>query len=300
MAWLVRLSTIFATGRHGPEAPDQPDVEQLTSALWDLGTTGIQEAPGGEIIAGFDTEPGARTAAEQLSAGHPETIRAAAVEPVPAIGRWPQGDGARTLTVATGRFRFDMEIDPAGVFGHGAHPTTMLALQLLMSGDGPGRRVLDVGTGTGVLAIAAAMAGATEVVAIDIDRRAVSVAADNAARNQVAVTTTSMTIDELLESIDSSTPGSRFDTVVTNVLLPVHRELAADIRRSLGPGGRLVTAGYLVEQADEVVGLYCGPPPEGGAGGDRHNRADLPDEGLLIDDERRAEGWIGHRFRPRR
>ena len=321
MAWLVRFSTIFTADAdphadphdnhhdhdHDPHdndhdndtdgpaaAPNRPDIELFFSQLWDLGTTGIHRAPDGEIVTGFETESGARSAARRMAARHPGVVGAAAIESAPPIDRWRQGDGARTLTVATDRFHFDMEIDAAGVFGHGAHPTTLLAMNLLLSDGGPGRRVLDVGTGTGVLAIAAALAGATEVVAIDVDRRAVSVAADNAARNQVAVTATSMTIAELLDSIDSATPGSRFDTVVANVLLPVHRDLVSDIRRSLGPGGRLITAGYLLEQAQEVTDLYCSPSAGGG------DRRDPSDRGMIVEDHRSAEGWACHRFSARR
>jgi ribosomal protein L11 methyltransferase len=139
----------------------------------------------------------------------------------------------------------EVVLDPGMAFGTGAHPTTALCLEALSSllADRPGASVLDVGTGSGLLAIAARKLGAGRVAGNDTDPVAVRVAQENAARNGVAV--------ELVPGPASAIPGS-FDLVVANILANTLVELAPVLAARLAPGGVLLLSGLLAGQEGEV------------------------------------------------
>jgi ribosomal protein L11 methyltransferase len=149
-------------------------------------------------------------------------------------------------------------------FGTGTHPTTSLCLAGLceLLAARPGATVLDVGTGSGLLAIAARKLGAGRVAANDVDPVAIRVAEENAARNGVAL--------ELVASGVEAIPG-RFDVVLANILANTLVELAPRIAERLAPGGVVLLSGILAPQEEEVrrayVALGLAPHP----GGDRRD-----------------------------
>ena len=134
-------------------------------------------------------------------------------------------------------------LDPGMAFGTGLHPTTQLCLEAVEELVEKGARVLDVGTGSGILAIAAALSGA-DVWACDTDPVAVRTATENATANAVPVTVT----DGGIELV----PPGRFDLIVANILAPVIERLAPDLAGRLDSDGTLVVSGILAEQADSV------------------------------------------------
>ncbi len=141
--------------------------------------------------------------------------------------------------------RVVVAVDPAGAFGHGGHPTTRLALAAVVAAARPGTRVLDVGSGTGVLAVVAAVLGAS-VVAVDTDPAAVAATLANARRNGVA--------DRVV--VGDGPPaatGAGFDLVVANLLLADQRPLAPVLPGLVAPGGRLALTGLLPAQLDELL-----------------------------------------------
>jgi ribosomal protein L11 methyltransferase len=163
--------------------------------------------------------------------------------------------------------RVGIEVEAALAFGTGHHGTTrgcLLALDaLLKRGLRPARpgaagragaRILDIGTGTGVLAIAAAKALHGRVLASDIDRRAVDVARDNARLNGVGA------LVELVHAggLDARRLRERgpFDLVFANILLPPLKRLAAPIARVLAPGAHVILSGLLVSQAPAALAAY--------------------------------------------
>lgn len=141
----------------------------------------------------------------------------------------------------------NLELDPGLAFGTGSHPTTHLCLEWLCDNVHGGERVLDYGCGSGILALAAARLGAADVLGVDIDERALEAAADNAARNSVAL--------RLTHSKQALT--EQFDIVVANILTNPLCVLAPLIAARLSPGGRLALSGVLASQAGQVIAAYA-------------------------------------------
>jgi ribosomal protein L11 methyltransferase len=143
-----------------------------------------------------------------------------------------------------------VRLDPGRSFGSGSHPSTQLVLAILEDLVEGGERVLDVGCGSGVLAIAACRLGAASAVAVDVDPVAREATVTNAATNGVAGRI------EVHQSL-TATAGP-FDIVVANIGARVLRELADGVQSLVAPGGSLVLAGLLGGQGDEVVAAYAG------------------------------------------
>ena len=142
----------------------------------------------------------------------------------------------------------DVVIDPAQAFGTGAHPTTRLCLELLLELE-PGGALVDVGCGSGVLAIAAARLGWAPVLGIDHERESVQATLDNAAANGVALQALH---HDLLR--DGPAPGA--PTVVANLLRPLLLRVAADGFAGTAPDV-LVASGLLAHEGDEVAAAFA-------------------------------------------
>jgi ribosomal protein L11 methyltransferase len=140
-----------------------------------------------------------------------------------------------------------VRLDPGRAFGSGSHPSTRLVVAAVAARLRPGDGVLDVGCGSGVLAVAAARLGAGEVVAIDTDPEARRATAENAARNGVTVTVTDAPVTEL---------DRRFELVLANIGAGTLIDLAPGLTARTAPGGHLVLAGLLADRADEVAAAY--------------------------------------------
>lgn len=142
-----------------------------------------------------------------------------------------------------------IHLDPGMAFGTGQHPSTRLSLLALERHMRAGMRVLDVGTGSGILAILAAKLGACEVLACDVDPVSIEVARENAALNQVA-DRVRLTVGSL-DVLDAE-PGT-VDVLVINILAPVIIELLPLARPLLRADGCVILAGLIDMQAGEVI-----------------------------------------------
>jgi ribosomal protein L11 methyltransferase len=137
-------------------------------------------------------------------------------------------------------------LDAGMAFGTGTHETTQLCIEALE--QAPGRQVLDVGTGTGILSIAALKLGATKARGTDIDPVAVAVAVTNAKDNAVD--------DRFSADARAPNAGSTYDTIVANILAGTLIEIADAIVSALARPGRLFLSGVLVEQERAVRAAF--------------------------------------------
>ncbi len=160
----------------------------------------------------------------------------------PSWVNWPAKDNEVSLT-----------LDPGQAFGTGTHATTGLCLEALaehFASSCPPQRVLDVGTGSGILAMASAALGAQAVIGCDIDSEACRVASENVAQNRLTqkVTITNRLLDKI--------PG-QYDLVLANILSAENIRLARLLVERLAPQGRLVLSGILIEQEQQVVDAFA-------------------------------------------
>lgn len=162
-------------------------------------------------------------------------------------------------------------LDPGLAFGTGTHPTTALCLEwldeLAVTGHLAQQTVLDVGCGSGILAIAALKLGASHADATDIDPQALQASRDNAERNGIAESNLNLYYPEQLSD------GGDYPIVTANILAGPLVELAPMIAGHVAPGGRITLSGVLANQANEVYEAYAA-------------------QGIAMDEPVIREGWV--------
>lgn len=167
-----------------------------------------------------------------------------------------------------------LRIDPKMSFGTGHHATTRLSLQLLSTAVTPGDRVIDVGTGTGVLAIAACRRGAASVEAVDTNPRAVANARENVAQNGVADCVT------VREGSVDAVPDGNAEVVIANITRGPLLTLLPALRRRLAPNGRLLLSGLLLADRTQM-------------------QSALKEQNLVVHDTQTEDGWWAVHAQPR-
>jgi ribosomal protein L11 methyltransferase len=210
------------------------------------------------VAAAAGPEAGRRLAFARVAAKDWVGESLAGLKPVPA-GRFVVHGAHDRGRVPVNRI--GIEIEAALAFGTGHHGTTrgcLLALDRLckLPARGMPRRMLDLGTGSGVLAIAAARALRQSVLATDIDAGAVRAASDNARLNRAGG------LVLVVQANGVTAPAIRacapFDLVFANILLGPLQRLATPLRQILAPGGRIVLSGILAAQANAALAAYRG------------------------------------------
>jgi len=142
----------------------------------------------------------------------------------------------------------NLTLDPGLAFGTGTHPTTALCLTWLEQASLSNKRVIDYGCGSGVLAIAASMLGASHVDAVDLDEQALIATRSNAINNHLSTDELSVTMPHALHA--------PVDLLIANILLKPLLQLKSEFRRLLKPGGVLVVSGILNDQTAELRSAY--------------------------------------------
>ncbi len=139
-----------------------------------------------------------------------------------------------------------IQIDPSMAFGTGKHSTTILSLEMLEKTIKGGEKVLDVGTGSGILAIASAKLGAKDVIAVDIDPIAVNIAKENLKINGVT-NKVRVICGDLASAI-----RDKYDVVVSNIFTKVLLSMLLDVKSRLNPNGYWILSGILETEKSEV------------------------------------------------
>lgn len=234
------------------------DAEVAADRLWRAGASAIEEDDAGDrvrlttLLAGDDDTsrmrlgdlPGHWTVAfvdgddapSQAWRDHAQPVEVNDELVLQPAWQPAAGDHGRTVVM----------VEPGGSFGLGDHPTTRLSADAIWRLTSAGDRVLDVGCGSGVLGIVAALRGAASITAIDVAEAAREATVDNARRNGVAECVDASCIP--LTQIEG-----RYELVVANILAPTLIELADHLRRVLAPSGTLVISGLLADHHDHVV-----------------------------------------------
>jgi len=172
----------------------------------------------------------------------------------------PQHIGQHTVIVPTWREYIPqtgeliIHLDPGMAFGTGLHATTRLCLAAIEREIKPGMRALDVGTGSGILAIAMAKQGASQIEAIDIDSVACHVAQDNLALNDITqVKVSQETLASATADDNQIHNGQGYDLLTVNIFADVIIAMAPAIARALRSGGIFIASGIIASKAEDVI-----------------------------------------------
>lgn len=235
------------------------DVDLVSGLLWGAGVTAVSEEERADGTWTLRTDvPEGGVAALQAAVGERWHVAVAAVDD--GLDAWREharvARAGRVVVhppwvplgpVAAGEVV--VEVDPGPSFGHGAHPTTRLCLAALDRLVGPGAAVLDVGCGSGVLAVAAVRLGAGRAVGVDIDAAAVAATRANAERNGVA--------DRVDARLAPAPADATFDVVVANIGAAALRDLAPALVAAVAPGGALVLSGLLDPPPADLAAAFA-------------------------------------------
>ena len=158
------------------------------------------------------------------------------------VPAWQEYDGDRV----------PIRLDPGLLFGTGDHPTTRLCLAAVERAVKPGARVLDLGCGSGILGIAAAVLGCASVTAVDVDEKAPEIVAQNAALSGVEDRFTVLVGDVIADRRLRQKLGGGYDLVLANIVADVIIPLAQHVPAMLAPGGVFVCSGIIDGREDET------------------------------------------------
>jgi ribosomal protein L11 methyltransferase len=161
--------------------------------------------------------------------------------------------------------------DAQGVFGSGEHAATQMALMLMEQSVKPGDRVLDLGTGSGILAVAAARLGAAQVTAVDIDDAAVALAGKTVTANQVSDVVT-------VRHGGVEVAHDKYDLVLANIFTGVIISLAEEFAKVVQLGGSLIASGVIASRSHHVITAVC-------------------DAGFEVAERMERDGWSALLFR---
>ena len=248
-----------------PTPVDSERIEQLIAALDDEGPTAVEERSSGVAVF-FPSDDRRNRALEIARAFAPEaSVTAVSI----SDEAWAERSQASLTAIRVGRVVVTppwarantassdedlvITIVPSMGFGTGHHASTRLCLQLLQSWRHDARSVLDVGTGSGVLAIAAWRLGAPRVIGIDVDADALTSARENVELNG-ADAAVELRIVDLADA--SNQLGGGFDIVLANLTGAVLERFAPALGSLVAPGGSLIVSGFQIGEDGDVLRAF--------------------------------------------
>jgi ribosomal protein L11 methyltransferase len=255
---------------HVDVAPD--DVDEISALLFELGAEGVEvrdettlakSAASGKVtlVGAFATREDAETAIGELE----PSLNPRYEEVVGDAWRDAWKEHYKPYAIAEGlvvRPPWEpyepkegekvLELEPGRAFGTGLHETTRLVARAIKANaaEVQGKLAIDVGCGSGILALSAVALGAERAIAIDNDPEAIDVTRENAARNGLTDRIDASTTD--VAALDATAP-----LVLANIEARVLVPMAPDLKRRVAPGGLLLLSGILVPQKDEVRAAYA-------------------------------------------
>lgn len=228
-------------------------VEQFEHGLWHLGQITPFPQPSYTSVPDADWETAWKRGFRAIPIGGRLLVQPVAAvngagnQPIWNDGFEPIGDSA---PLPADPNRIVLLLEPGMAFGTGTHPTTRHCLELLERRLHPGDRALDLGCGSGILSIAAALLGASSVQALDIDPQAVQLAQVNLSHNQLSGT---VAVEQ--GSLAQVPEPARFELIMANIQARVIAGLLGDgLAGHLSPKGALIVSGILDEQLAEIDG----------------------------------------------
>ncbi|MBR5295429.1 MAG: 50S ribosomal protein L11 methyltransferase, partial [Clostridia bacterium] len=167
-----------------------------------------------------------------------------------------------------------IRIDPAAAFGSGTHATTRLCLEAMEPHLKKDDRVLDMGCGSGILAIGAKKLGAGEIFAVDIDEAAVRTSEENFVKNDISLDQVTLICGNILEEENKlEKMGKGFDVICANIVAQIIKDMAPLLLAALKKGGILLASGILESREEEVKNA-------------------LLEAGFLLLESHRSDGWV--------
>lgn len=265
---------LFETGASGLVQDPHPQKDD-----WMISRAGYEPQLDSESVR-IDLESRMETVAEAFDLEQTPAIRWGYVESGDWAEKWKEGlhpieIGERLVIKPTwcdypdNTGRIIISLDPGMAFGTGLHATTRMCLQvleeLLRKSPDAYPEILDIGTGSGILAMAAAVLSPGAITAVDIDPEAVAVAADNLKLNNLS--------QQIRMAVGGpETLSGRFDLILANLTANPLTGMAFAMKHLIKPGGTAVLSGLLRHQADDVLAVY-------------------QDQGFSLDERRNDEEW---------
>ncbi len=175
--------------------------------------------------------------------------------------------------------RITLEIDPASSFGTGQHNTTKLCLELMEKSLNPNDKVLDLGCGSGILSIGAMLLGADSATAVDIEENAVSIARENAEKNNISNENYKVYCGDVISNKElTENIGSGYDLITANIVADVLIAMKNLFKTFIRKNGILIISGIIIERKDEVV-------------------SEILSAGFEIIEIAESEGWAAVKFK---
>ena len=259
-----RLSVLGAEGFVIENEEDFKEFLDKNRQYWDYVDEGLAESYSGvsRVKCYFSDEPDGRATADRIKAAFPESEEAYTAD-LDWENSWkenyrPIEVGERLVIVPSWEDtpedgRLPVILEPGLTFGTGSHPTTKMCLRALEKYAGKGKRILDLGCGSGILGIAALVLGCDSCTACDIDPKSPEMALENAGLNgifedRLKAYCGDITTDRSL----MSNLGTGYDIVTANIVADVIISLAPHVRRYMAGDGVFICSGILDSRRDEV------------------------------------------------
>jgi ribosomal protein L11 methyltransferase len=254
-----------------PTRPSDDDAERMLAVLDDHAPAAVEDQPSGiRVFFGDEASRDAAAAAaraevagvvvtpllvpdEDWAERSQAALRPVRVDNIIVAPPWTIEE-VRVAAAATGDAPVVITIQPSMGFGTGHHQSTRLCLKLLQRHMPPDASVLDIGTGSGVLAIAATKLGAASALGIDFDRDALTSAAENVELNSAGAAV-SLGVVDIADGSDAL--AGRFSLVFANITGAMLQRYAASVASTLAQGGLLITSGFQTHELEDVSSAFA-------------------------------------------